>query len=74
MYLRCPSFFMPLPVVFYADGRENLRLRPSPFSPVLIQHRPDLRWKAGAEQKQKTRFDMLGMAINTHICPAVTIH
>ena len=43
---HCPWFFTPLPVVFYADGRENLRRRPSLFSPVLIQQRPDLCWEA----------------------------
>ena len=32
---RCPSFFQALPVVFYADGRENLRRRPWLFRPFF---------------------------------------
>ena len=31
----CPSFFQALPVVFYADGRENLRRRPWLFRPFF---------------------------------------
>ena len=78
---------MPTAVKIYADGRENLRRRPSLFSPVLIQQRPDLCWEATVRAEAlglegaltpsspieiKTRFDMLGMAINTYICPVVT--